>query len=362
MLKSLRNVLLFVGSVLATIAITNLIIAPISMSHQEFENSMAAYLVNGDTIYYKTNYNEQLVQALYIQNLDKAEISVVLGSSRSMLLSKEITSYESQYNNSVSGASFYDIVAILGMYYKRGILPRRVVIEISPWNFNDQYPDNRLLAIYENDYNEFYSKLDHSTDFENKISILSNALSFVLFQDSLETICKDLLNIFYVSKKLYTTKPDDTYYTKYPDGSIEYGSATTEMPYNEILDKIHQASDGNERMLSSRMQGFSEIGEKNVKQLNALLSWIRENEIDVTIYLSPFAPAIYEYCMSTDYSIVADVEEFLVSMSNKYGAELRGSYNPVNIGLADTDFYDCIHPRKEATKSIWDYTRHNEEF
>ena len=74
------------------IATINYLIDSANTYHPDFEETMAMSLADNKTIYYKGNFNERLLHKLYINKTNDIKNTIIVGSSRGMLLDKHIIS------------------------------------------------------------------------------------------------------------------------------------------------------------------------------------------------------------------------------------------------------------------------------
>ncbi len=153
-----NNVLVFWGklSLLAPIflfvILINYFVDPahiLCKTDRSYEEGMAALLLKGLNVADASNYDERLLQEFYIKGLtesDRKEI-IVLGSSRAGQICSNLFPLASFFNNSVSGGSLEDYVAITGIYLGKGLLPKEVILGIDPWLFNRNNGQNRWKSI-----------------------------------------------------------------------------------------------------------------------------------------------------------------------------------------------------------------------
>lgn len=126
---------------------------------------LAKLALAGNTIATPENYNERVFQICIVDNMQKIPETVVVGSSRGMFLGQEITGYEDIYNNCVSGACLEDYYALIGLYHEKfGEVPKRVIIETSPWVFYKNNPESRWRenGKYKQYACEFYNMINNT--------------------------------------------------------------------------------------------------------------------------------------------------------------------------------------------------------
>lgn len=116
-----------------------------------YEAEVARLLAHGRNVANVTHHDERLLQKFYVQELDRANDVVVLGSSRSMQVGRRLFPGLRFFNHSVSGATIEDIYAIFELYRERDLVPRQVVLGIDPWIFNRNHFQFRWKSL-ENEY------------------------------------------------------------------------------------------------------------------------------------------------------------------------------------------------------------------
>ena len=83
----------------------------------------------------------------YIELLQKPKDVIVLGSSRSMQIGKQLFDGFDFFNNAVSGGSLEDHLAIYAMYRQHDLLPGTVILGLDPWIFNANNGQTRWHSI-----------------------------------------------------------------------------------------------------------------------------------------------------------------------------------------------------------------------
>ena len=142
------------------------------------------------------SYNERLLHKSFIESLKSRPEIVVLGSSRSQLIDNSFTKEKKLVNNSLTGATIEDIIALYNIYDLKSIDPQTVIIELSPWLLNENNNQLRWKVIQE-DYNTLLPKINN----DNIISIknkwweippeYAELVSFEYFQESIKYFYKN---------------------------------------------------------------------------------------------------------------------------------------------------------------------------
>lgn len=304
----------------------------------DYEKKLATMLLSGENVANITNYNERKLQKELIENIQKTPDIVILGSSRTMLINNGYFADKILLNNSVSGASLEDLIAIYQIYKSNNIIPEKVIIGIDPWLFNEYNNQTRWKAL-ENEYNKFFKK--------DSISIINfykyrQLLSPSYFQSSLMELNKN-------NDPQPTLEKYNRSNTKLIDGSITYNKSYRESSQNDINAGAIKYIQGNVYSL----ENFKKLSPNIISEFELLIQDIKSNNIQIIIFLAPYHPIVYDK-IESDYPMVLKTEEFIIKFAEKEDIEILGSFNPTKIGVDENYFYDGMHSKEEGIKIILD--------
>lgn len=345
--KLFYKLILLAPSVLLLSSI-NLFVDPAHLFSAGYENKVAKILLSGRNAVNVDNYDERLLQKHYITGLRSAPEIIVLGSSRSMQIGKNLFPGKTFFNHSVSGASMEDYYSIYAMYRNRHILPSTVILSIDPWVLNRNHGQRRWMSVQEfyysladpkmSKYDTFYSRL---TAIKNKITSL---FSPSYLQSSLRALYRTIRNpakpdVFYASDGV----PPE-FATKMSDGTLSY-SAKDVNPSNEALKKAVLTYTRSEPVYS--LGRYHAIDENYVHQLQYFIDILKTDNVNVIIFLPPYHPFVYDYLIRSDeYSIIGTAEDTVRMIAQKNNLLLLGSYNPSLCGFSGEDLFDGMHSKR----------------
>ena len=119
-MKTFAIKILSIGLLILSLLITvNLIVDPAKLFNRNHYNKIINILDNNNT--YLTNimnFDERLLNKMFVEKLNKRYDILVMGSSRTKLIRDEYFSNSELFNTSVSGASLEDLIAIYQLYKK----------------------------------------------------------------------------------------------------------------------------------------------------------------------------------------------------------------------------------------------------
>lgn len=261
-----------------------------------------------DSLTLKVNLPERLLVKNIIINGDINNPNLVLGSSRSLLIGKNIST--NVFNLSVSGAILKDFTAIFDLLKKYNTKVSTIYLEISPWILNHNVLDQR--------YKEF------------KNSNHKRVLSYNYFFEN-------------ITFPKYTVVNNSGSFRKYSDGSINYGYKYS----NDYKEKINAYIKG----IVYHLEGFNKIEKLNFENLLQLIKDIKSAGIELVFVKHPYPPSINKIILKR-YPNIVKTDSIINNLSKEFKIKTLGSFYPEEIQIMDSDFYDGMHLNPEGTKKL----------
>lgn len=335
MKKFLIKIALFSLPVLALIGGINWYIDPAGLFADNLvERNAAKILISGSSVAGLSNYDERLFQQEWIELLDKTPNTIVLGSSRALLINSSNNGDSTLRNHCVSGARLEDFLAIYQLYNNKNIEPKCVVIEISPYMFNKTYNDTRYQSIEES-YNELAFELNLSGQAPSRITALwSEILSLSYFQNAIKSINRPKDSIYATSDTVMQNKS-----IKDSDGSIVYP-----LDYQR---KGVTPSDIEIALNYGNITPFTVISDQRRNIFEVFVDYLIGKGCKVELFLTPIADEV-----RTKRPIFIAVEDYINDFATSRKLKLYGSYNASKYNYTGNDFYDGLHPKQEVYDAI----------
>lgn len=364
MIRLIKKLLLF-SPLLLTLILVNFLIDPYRVFSQldDDDRWIVEKLKAGNNVILDTTVNDRMVQRGYIAFMGaqkKLYDVVVIGSSRALQINSGIFQKKSFFNNSVMGASMEDNLAIVEMYFKNKVKINTLVLGIDPWMFN-RNSGMEKWRILELEYDNFladnfnYNLFDkialyvrHINSSKEKIKkYCGTLLSLKYFQHSMQ---KNDFNYeskrYRITENIYMQSP-----VKLPDGSVinseSMRSADVERVRKDVVDYLAKAE-------IYGLESFSVLDPNLRLQFEALLQSLYKKNVRVILFLPSFHPLTYNYIKNhQQYRAVIDTEDYLRSLAKEKKMLLIGSYDPQSVGFTEADFYDFMHPKREAVENLF---------
>lgn len=330
-------------------------------AENKHEKEIAKYMISGMNVTNFSNYDERILQSQYVKSIADVPDIVTTGSSRSMTVRKHLFGTNSFFNNSVSGASLEDHMAIYQMYYEKNMLPKAVILGLDPWILNRNNGQSRWESISDYYYNILQRLgINSESTSSNKKLLINNKymqlISFAYLTESLQLI---LRKIKHENRELIATNevPSSVGATKLSDGSLVYGNEVR----NRTIENVRTRAIGNAKRGSIyALNDFRSLNSDLTELLGKFIHIIIEDGVTPVIFLPPYHPLTYQVISSkSDYKSVIETEKYIRLLANKHNITVFGSYDPNLAGCNEAQFTDDMHPKEECINSIFSRFNNN---
>lgn len=295
------------------------------------EAQMAKELSSSPAIYTANMDERKFVRSrVHLENMEPDVI--VLGSSRVMQIGSHNLGTD-VLNLAVSGASVEDLVAISQMASKK-FEPSSILIGIDPWLFNSKSKQNRWRTL--------------SAEYRSGMQELGIMLGEALLSDGrqavdTENVVAQMYDYFNVST--FSAVDDEPEYLSKirRDGSRVYDI------YYANKDRL-SVEKGALEFASYAMEPF-EFSDQNRELLSRLISHLSRRQ-RVTLVLSPYHPALYQFMADHDRKFL-NIEKISRDLAAELNVKLIGSYDPKVAGCGADEFYDGMHPKDSCMEKVF---------
>lgn len=322
--------------ILMVVAGFNYFVDPMNMfSAGKIDRQIGDYLLSGYNVTIDPSYDNRMVQRYIIEHHPSLPKVAVLGSSRAMQVSHSMCGDSAIYNYGVNSASFEDFLAIYDLIETRGVRLDRVMIEISPYMFDDD-PDSRSQVLDVN-YNRMAYKLGVDLQGSNKIDPrLANLFSFSYFKYAFEPLLRK-------RAKFNPTPTIDSVSDQTiricSDGSTRYGR----------LFNAHQmdVTDIKHTLVNMKPE-YVDLSPQRKDVFEKFVRYLLDRSIEVQILLVPIPVQV-----SSVRPVVAKVEYYVRSFATAHHVTVLGTYDARRYNLTDVDFHDGFHVRQPVYDTIF---------
>ena len=261
---------------------------------------------------------------------------LAIGSSRSMLLHKDILFGEEKlnyYNFTDGTARLRHYAKILSLFNKYNIpLPHTVILGFDPWVFDEKASLAQIKNLLNNQSNNDsnYSQL---FNFEyTKINILS-----------------------IMNKKKYSKskKFQELKYSKNviisPNGSMYYPENNS-ISLDKFLQNIKEGLKScDENNSNTKCVKYNKLN--NFIEVEYLINYLKERNVNVIVFLAPFEPSFYSHIVR--YNNFEKHKNDILDFFRTNNLRVIGGYNSKDLKLSSDYFVDSIHPNEDAIRLIF---------
>ncbi len=339
--------------VLLTIAVFNYWMDPGNIfGNDVLVKTCGKWLLEGHDVAITQNYDERLLQKYLIEHDTKNYEVLILGSSRTMDIGENLFPGRAVKNYSVSGASIEDDIALYFLYEQLHGKPQKVIIGADAWLLNANSGQSRWKSIFkEYAYGKGRmqkgEKIADSKSFE--FEKYTQLLSWPYLKESIKFLRK--------GKML----KDEHGYCLADDKATVIKNAGIICSDGTHIPSIEAQARDAEPLARQYIAGdvyslekYDEVNAGLQSQIREFISYLKSQEIEIVLYLTPYHPIVYSYLLQNEkYHNAVEAEAFFRDVAEEKKLTVIGSYNPQRCGLSNADFLDGMHMRKAAVERIF---------
>jgi hypothetical protein len=336
--KWISFVLISICIVFSGVAIFNYFIDSFNLfkkSNVNIEQDLLnGYFITGDNV--TSNRVDNLYEPLIISNKNNIDV-LTIGSSRSMLLHKNILFGEAKlnyYNFTDGTAQLRHYAKILGLLNKNNVaLPHTVILGFDPWVFDEKASLAQIKNLLNN----------HSTRGSNYSQLFNFEYTKI-----------NILSLIYKKKYSKSKNFEDLKNSKNiiisPDGSMHYPAQNNSISLDNFLQNVkEQLKVCDENNSSTKCVKYNKLN--NFVEVQYLINYLQERDVNVIVFLAPFEPIFYNHIVK--YNSFEKHNNDILEFFKENDLKIIGSYDPNVLKLSSNYFIDSIHPNKDAIRLMF---------
>ena len=324
-----------------------------------FSEEMSLAMLDGQSVQVSSNNldDREVLQHL-IENMPDRIDAMVWGSSIALCIDSEMTGEENFFNMAVSASDFYDLMACMALMELNGKQAERVILALDSRFFDPgiYMTDGRHDRLME--YSEYMMDIlnnevpDMLPEPVGERSVWSRAaqlFSVSYFQWSVEYLKTNGIEVL-TADRWQIVDGDSTVSRYLPDYSMVYAKAMEDVTLDAVTESCRTY------WLGGNITEYASMDAGNCAFLEKLIRHLQEQECEVEVILTPYAPSLWDRIEQSRYPILSEVESYVAYLETTYGITVQGSFNPHNMDMTDEDFYDARHVKKSSLKAHYDLT------
>ena len=324
---------------------------------EKYEKGIADYLLEGKNVTGLYNFDERLLQKYFIGGMQTVPDVVVLGPSRSLLINADVLNIKGQkvINNSISGPTIEDELAIFDMYLRKGWYPKKIIIGVDPYYLNEKKTTRKLYSTIRDYYFDICDSMgvkahkDHELFFRYRN--IEKLFLIQYFQESiLFAINTGNNHKYYASNAVLNNTV-----TKLSDGSISYGKETREHSPDEVANLVKSI---NTEELANYFQPIDKYDQEYISKFEKFIDFLTSKGIEIDLVMPPFHPLWYAHFKNDGhFKLYLATEDFFINFAHQHNIHFFGSLDPAKCGVSGSDFYDEMHLKAPGMRKVMETER-----
>jgi hypothetical protein len=327
---------------------TNYLLDPDYTLRRDYIPKLVEALSNGKMISGPVNINSRLLKKYWIETLPGNPEVLVLGSSRTLGLSKEAFPGKTFFNASVSNCTFQDMYAFLNLFEKKQkpIMPQTIIICADQWLFGSSFSEKRWL----NYRGDFVEMLQTTGD----LSASQFPSKWVLQKEWI----KELFSVRYLVRSFRQRGKTETFEicNSIADNKMMFLPSGVRLLPKDVVnaseDEIKQRA--TDYFYSSGDEHFNKLSVLQCQLFEDFVNHLKAKKCEVILYIPPYHPETYRLMQqSPKYKGVFKVDDYLLRVAKNYQLKVAGATNPSKLNLSAADFYDGVHLKPEVLEDVF---------
>ncbi|WP_299615513.1 hypothetical protein [Pelagibius sp.] len=289
----------------------------------------------------------RLINRAFIDSLDQAPETVILGSSRVQPFSPAEAGWQRSLSLAVEGGDLGDLLYIYGLLRDRALIPARTVITVDPYIFA---PDSHLLT--RNGKHASLQRIvglletDCIEDFGSQIP-----LSWLAEVLTLDYVLESLGKLGEGSSDQVRFGPDPELrspgFIKRPDGSVLFSREIRTRSAAYVDDYAATVLDHP----VGRGLAFTSLDPCKTAVFQAFLDLLQHDGTTVILAMLPYHPTAFRL-LESDRAVLAQVDGFVRQLAAQRSLAVLGAFDPGQSDCGQTDFLDMHHPKQPCIERI----------
>jgi hypothetical protein len=333
---------------LAAVWTANRLFAPEMYDYNGMVPAAEAFAQNQNYAVFDLNLNIRRLRDEHIARMTSTPDVVVLGASHWQEAHSELVKHKWFYNSHVHRDYWEDMLGVTEMFVRHNRLPKQMIISIRDNLFMPI--DARKDFLWEPGIPYWRSMADR-LGIEKESYWASLPYQRMRERFSLSMLFENVTRWYNADEKPHATaerhlKALDTLL---PGGSILWSADhqnifTPERTKHEV-----------EAFLEVKLNSPPPIEQRGVDAINRLLTYLKDNGVEVYLVHPPFNPMFYDRIGGSPYAEgLARIEQLTRDIAARHGLKIIGSFNPHDVGCTADMYIDAEHGSPVCLQKIFD--------
>ncbi len=316
------------------------------------ERLAARAVAAGHAIVFPHGMNESVFRWDLAEEWPRSPDIVVFGSSHSQLVSADFFPHEALFNLSSAGAQLSDHLISWQILRTQHHLPKRWIIFVDPWLFENRAPTDNVSARA-----EAFANIERVVADPGKPGPFASKAAAIQTERPVWTGQLDsLLGAIDERAREWLDRPviadGRNYQTPiiHADGSLQRESGPPASAAEIGALAKRQFAEKTDR---HRYGTFSAVDPNATGVFKKWIQQLRGDGMTVTFVFEPYHPAIYPAIVAEPHNQLSTLDTKIRELAHLLGCQTLGDYDPGKAGMTEGDFWDGDHLQIRGMRKIF---------
>lgn len=346
-----KNILVAVVPFGLMVVLVNYFIDPANVySSGKYEDKIADIILKGHNAGNLRNFDERHFLQRVVTEINYKPDLIVMGTSRSMIITREFFHDTKFLNCSVSHGNINDFLAIIGLLDSTQKLPKEIYIETSPTFLGESLTDEWMTLHNYRDYAVHKIGIDDKLLAENKYNAfvktkmkLDKIISLGYFQNCISSLQQGKM------------KPVKDFDTSEPRSFGRKADCSITRPDSYYKpDTVKAMADAKIYIERNKLPV---INATYLQIFKSIILYLKSKGVKITLLNLPFQTDCYHLMEAKNKTFIT-LQQNIIDFAKEMNVDLKGVFNPDEAGLQRIQFFDPLHCDKKGTMKVFDFIKY----
>lgn len=339
--------LLIIGIGMAGIWQANVSYAPEMYAHGGMVPAAKAHAEGKNYAVFDLNLNIRRWKDELVARFTSTPDVVVLGASHWQEAHAGLVKSERMFNGHIHRDYWEDLLGVVDVYARTKHLPKRMIIAVRDKQFTPL--DKRTDYLWEPGIPN-YRRMADRLGLAKEDAWKTYPYQRMKERLSLTMLFNNVTRWFNAKERPHATteKHFDHLDTLLPDGSILWSAD------HKAIFTAERAKRESLNFASASLKSPPLVDPEGVKAFDRLLSYLKEQGVQVVLVHPPFNPIFYDAVQGSDYIAGLDkIRGLTQDLAAKHGLHVIGEFDPAKVGCHAEQYIDAEHANPSCLQKIF---------
>lgn len=333
---------------IAAVWAANRLFAPEMYDYNGMVPAAEAFARNQNYAVFDLNLNIRRLRDEHIARFTRTPDVVVLGASHWQEAHSSLVRHKYFYNSHVHRDYWEDMLGVTEMFVRHNRLPKQVIISIRDNLFVPM--SSRKDFLWEPGI-PYWRAMADRLGIEKESYWQSLPYQRMRERFSLAMLFNNVTRWYNADERPHAASERHfkSLDTLLPGGSILWSADHQKIFTRERTEREVAA------FLKVKLNNPPQIEQRGVDAIDKLLTYLKDNGVEVYLVHPPFNPIFYDRIGGSPYAAgLAKIEQLTRDIAARHGLKIIGSFNPHEVGCDASMYIDAEHGNPECLQKIFD--------